>query len=98
MVTITALAKEFTLKTNSNNNLADAAKLLQSIIDELESSTPGLNRDQLLILAGLEIAQKVQSQTGSSSNSDDKVQVWTDKLEQICDKIDLSIKEAVKSA
>lgn len=93
MVTIRALGKDFTLKNNkSDQSLSTAAKRFQEIIDRLELSLPDINRDKLLIIAGLELARQP---TADSSLSDEKIEKWTLKLEEICDKIDLSIKESL---
>ena len=97
MIKVKALGKDFHLKDDGDKQLVESAQVFQNIIDALELSTRDITRDQLLVLAGLEMAKKVHLQKENTLDQK-SIEKWTAKLEQICDKIDSSIKEAVKSA
>lgn len=96
MVTIKALGKDFVLKNASDDlaSLLTGAKRFQSIIDKIEQKAPGISRDQLLVIAGLELAR---FQGGDDVKIRGDIDRWTQKLQSICDSIDIKFKETPSS-
>lgn len=91
VITIRVLGKSFTLKNESGSEkLVAQAQKLQSVIDNLEQQTTQMSRDKLLVLAALELAQVTPQ---ANTVTQDKIDLWTAKLTQLCDTIDLKVRE-----
>lgn len=94
MITLNVLGKSYTLKNpNQDQDLEQGAQKLQEVINSLEENHPKIPRDKLLVLAALNLAQ-IQGTTEVLKNSLE-IQQWTSQLEELCDKIDLSVKENI---
>ena len=93
MIVINVLGKEFALKKTDDLELGQVAQKVQETISLISKKSPELNREQVLLLASLELGKELYH--SSDNTVDKKLEEWSSRLEGLCDKIDFRIKESL---